>query len=206
MRKGTEPAHPRSKSTTGESPESETVTRWLVAWSAGETGAESRLLERVYDELRRIARVHLSRERNDHTLEPSALAHEAYLRLIRQDRVEWRDRVHFFAIASRMMRRVLVDHARRSHNLKRGGDQVRVTLNNVPLAESGRPHVMLDIDRLLHRLAARDPTKASIVEMRFFGGMTEKEVAEALGCSQRTITRHWRTARAWLLKSLANSA
>lgn len=182
---------------------SESVTRWLTAWRAGERGAEARLIEHVYDELRRIARAHLARERNDHTLEPTALAHEAYLRLIRQDQVEWRDRVHFFAIASRMMRRILVDHARRARNLKRGGDQIRVPLTDFPLTDDDRPHVMLEVDRLLNRLAERDPTKASIVEMRFFGGMTEKETAAVLGCSPRTVTRHWRTARAWLLESLS---
>lgn len=180
--------------------EAATITHWLSAWSAGDRGAEAKLIERVYGELRSIAAAQMAHERPSHTLEPTALAHEAYLRLIRQDHVTWRDRAHFFAIASRVMRRILVDHARAARCGKRGGKRLRITLSDLGAAPDCRPDLMLEIDRLLHSLADRDPVKASIVEMRFFGGMTEDETAAALGCSARTVRRQWRTARAWLLR------
>ncbi len=181
------------------------VTQLLVAWREGEPQAHEALIQRVYGELRRIAGAHLARERNNHTLQPTALANEAYLRLIGQNRVDWRSRAHFFAIASNMMRRVLVDHARSARYAKRGGDRIRVTLGDFQDQRHAKPLLVLEIDELLGRLAERDPTKASVVELRFFGGLTERETAEALGCSARTVTRHWRTARAWMLKSLASA-
>ncbi len=181
------------------------VTQLLAAWCKGDPEAEEALISRIYSELRRIAGAHLARERNNHTLQPTALANEAYLRLIGQNQVDWRSRAHFFAIASNMMRRILVDHARSARYAKRGGDRVRVTLGDLWDHRSAQPLLVLEIDEQLVRLAERDEIKAKVVELRFFGGLTEKETAEALGCSARTVTRHWRTARAWLLKSLGHA-
>jgi RNA polymerase sigma factor (TIGR02999 family) len=185
---------------------SKSLTAWLSAWGTDDAQAQETLVLRVYRELRRIAGAHLKRERPGHTLQPTALVHEAYLRLRAQDPTVWRDRVHFFAIASRMMRRILVDHARHVRYAKRGGGRIRVTLPDLADHQTPKPHLVLEIDRLLDRLAHRDETKAEIVELRFFGGLTESEVAEVLGCSTRTVTRHWRTARAWLLECLDESA
>lgn len=182
---------------------SEDVTPLLAAWSAGDSDAEAELIPKVYSELRRIAGAHLRHERHDHTLQPTALVHEAFLRLMGQTRVSWRDRAHFFAIASNVMRRILVDHARSLGYTKRGGGLVRVALSDVKGLEEQQPQFVLEIDALLDRLAALDSTKASIVELRFFGGLTEEETAEVLGCSSRTVTRHWRMAKAWLLKELS---
>lgn len=181
------------------------VTRLLSAWSAGENDAEAELIPKVYSELRRIAGAHLSRERNDHTLQPTALVHEAFLRLTGQNRVSWRDRAHFFAIASNIMRRILVDYARSVGYVKRGGGLIRVALTDIEGEEAQEPQLVLEIDDLLDRLATFDSTKASIVELRFFGGLTEQETAEVLGCSARTVTRHWQMAKAWLLTAMNES-
>jgi RNA polymerase sigma factor (TIGR02999 family) len=175
------------------------LTGLLRAWSAGDAEAASTLMTCVYDELRRQATRYLSRERADHTLRPTALVNEAYLRLVRQRRVVWQDRGQFFAVAATVMRRLLVDHARQHHASKRGA------LCTVPLEDDAAavvtPAMDLDILALndaLTELTAVDPLRARMIELRFFAGLTTDETAEALGVSPATVTRGWRLARAWL--------
>jgi RNA polymerase sigma factor (TIGR02999 family) len=176
------------------------VTAELRAWRAGDEAARERLLGQVYVELKKIAAAELRRERSGHTLQPTALVHEAYLRLIGQTRIDWRDRAHFFGLAATMMRRVLVDHARARLAAKRRPEE--------PLAElaepsiSARPVEILDLDRALDRLAGRFPRQARVVELRYFAGLELDEIAAALGISDRTVKRDWRFARAFLLAEL----
>ena len=181
------------------------VTRLLVAWRSGADGAEDELFAIVYEELRRIARHHLRRERAGHTFGPTALVHEAYLRLVDQTRVEWADRAQFFAIASRMMRRVLVDHARRHRAAKRDGALVQVSLG-AELPESNvadeRAATLLAIDDALTRMSAQDERLARVVECRFFAGLTEAETSAALGVTERTIQRDWAKAKELLYAEL----
>ncbi|MBD3236547.1 MAG: sigma-70 family RNA polymerase sigma factor [Candidatus Eisenbacteria bacterium] len=159
-----------------------------------------RLYEAVYDELRRIAARLMKSERADHTLQPTALVHEAYLRLVDQTKVEWRCRAHFFAVAARVMRRILVDHARRRTRQKRGGGEQRVTWNeDLGLCHS-RTHETLALDRALARLAELDPRMERVVELRVFGGLTIREVAYALGISTRTVDGDWMVAKGWLAR------
>jgi RNA polymerase sigma factor (TIGR02999 family) len=173
------------------------ITRWLREWSQGDEAALDRLMPAVYGELRRLAAGRLRRERGDHTLETAALVHEAYLRLVEQAHVKWANRAHFLAVAARMMRRVLVDHARRRRYLKRGGAVRRLEiadLDEVP----ARGRDWLALDDALNRLAALDQVQSRIVEMHFFGGLTHEEIAAVLGVSVPTVVRRWRAARAWL--------
>lgn len=175
----------------------------LVVAGRDDPGAFDRLVPIVYDELRRLAGAYLRRERADHTLQPTALAHEAWMRLVDATKVVWRDRAQFLAIAARTMRQILVDHARAHRAQKRGGDAVRVTLSDAP-AGFGRPDLdLLAVDEALHALAELDERKARVVELRFFGGLTETEAAHALGVSQTTVENDWRFARAWLAGRLA---
>ncbi|MCP4204983.1 MAG: sigma-70 family RNA polymerase sigma factor [bacterium] len=155
----------------------------------------------VYDELRRLARRYMSWERSGHTLQPTALVHEAYLKLVDQTRVDWKGRTHFFGVGARVMRRLLVDHARQRLALKRGAGWANVTLTEVPERLRGGdvgPEQILDLDRALDRLAALDEREASVVTLRFFAGLTVGEVAQALGVSKRTVENDWRHAQAWL--------
>jgi RNA polymerase sigma factor (TIGR02999 family) len=156
----------------------------------------------IYSELRRRAAVYLSRERGEHTIQPTALAHEAYLRLVGQDRVVWQNRMHFFAVAARMMRRVLIDYARDRRATKRPGAAVRVTLDDRIGAVQPRECELIELDRALAELAALDPRQGEIVELRYFGGLSEREVATLLSISRATVTREWQTARAWLYRRL----
>lgn len=179
------------------------VTRLLIDWSGGDREAFDRLLPLVYDELRQLARSYLSRERQEHTLQPTALVNEAYLRLVGQDRVQWQSRAHFFGIAAQIMRRLLVDHARAGKAGKRGAgaERVAVELIDIPAAEG---NVDLDaLDQALERLAALDERQSRIVELRYFAGATNEETAEALGISVATVKREWTIARAWLHKQLS---
>jgi RNA polymerase sigma factor (TIGR02999 family) len=178
------------------------VTTLLRAWSEGDTGARDQLIPLVYDELRRRAGAYLRRERRDHLLQPTALVHEAYLRLVRQDRADWQNRAQFFGVASEMMRRILVDHARAGKVDKRSGQWTRVELEDrVPRKEI--PDVdILDLDRALTRLSEFDPRKARIAELRFFGGLSLPETGQALGISVATVERDWQVARAWLYATL----
>jgi len=184
------------------------VTGLLVAWGSGDAGAAERLLPAVYEELRRQAGRAMRREGDVHTLQATALVHEAYLRLVDQRRVEWRSRAHFFAIAAQMMRRVLVDHARTRLAAKRGGELQRVTLGDVGAAadDSGGGNGDIDVLALhdaLEQLAVLDPRQARLVELRYFGGLGIEETAEALDISPATVKRDWAVARAWLRRALA---
>jgi len=179
----------------------EGVTGLLIDWGNGDRAALDRLMPMVYEELRGIARRHLSRERSPQTLQSTALVHEAYVRLVDQNRVQWRDRAHFFAVSARLIRRILIDHARRRHAEKRGGAAQRVTLEDV----ASPTHQSLDVlalDQALDSLAQLDATQAQVVELRFFAGLTIAETAEALQVSSATVERDWVTARAWLFDQL----
>jgi RNA polymerase sigma factor (TIGR02999 family) len=180
------------------------LTQLLVRWSEGDAAALEQLLPVVYRELRRIAASQLKRERGDHTLVPTALVHELYMRLVDQRRVTWENRAHFFGLAAQLMRRILVDHARAHHAGKRGDAAARVSLD-VGVEEAQNPtgpEDVLAIDRALERLAMLDPEQARIVELRFFAGLTVEETAHVVDRSPRTIKREWRLARAWLFREL----
>ncbi len=182
------------------------VTQLLSAWAAGDAQALERLMPLVYDELRRLAAGRLRRERPGHTLQTAGLVHEAYMRLMRQNQTDWRNRAHFYAIAARMMRRVLVDHARRYAGKKRGGRRFEVALDSAPEpAAPARPDLVA-LDDALRALAEIEPEQCRIVELRFFGGLGEPEIAAVLGLSARTVARRWRTARAWLFRHLGAGA
>ncbi len=174
------------------------VTELLLRSRAGDGEAHERLLAVVYDELRRKAAAFLRRERVGHTLQPTALVHEVYLRLVDQDRVAWQSRAHFVAIAASMMRRVLVDHGRRQKAEKRGGAESRVMLGENVAASMPREIDLMALDEALEALAALDEPKARIVELRAFGGLDVDETAEVMGLSSATVKRHWSFALAWL--------
>ena len=186
------------------------VTQLLLAWGGGDRSAGERLLPAVYAELKHQAARAMRGERSGHTLEPTALVHEAYLRLVDQRRAEWRSRAHFFGVAAQVMRRVLVDHARGRHAAKRGGAMERVTLGDAdgaaasPDAPGGGVGV-LALHDALDRLAAFDPEQARVVELRYFGGLSIDETAAALGVSAATVKREWAIARAWLRRELGTS-
>ena len=177
----------------------------LRAWSGGDSTALDQLTPIVYDELRRLARHYLRGERRDHSLQTTALVHEAYLRLVDHTRMQWQDRAHFFAVSAQVMRRILVDHARR-RNVKRGRGLRRVSLEEAILVGGDRPTDLAALDDALTSLAERDPRKAQVVEMRFFGGLSVEESAEVLGVSPVTVMREWRTAKAWLYRELSSGS
>jgi RNA polymerase sigma factor (TIGR02999 family) len=185
-------------------PSTQEVTQLLLAWGAGDEAARDRLVPLVYDELRRLARQHLRHERQGHTLQTSALIHEAYLRLVEQT-VPWQNRAHFFGIAARLMRQILVNHARARQRLKRGGAQQQVSLSAADEAAAGRAVEVLALDEALKTLAELDPRKSQIIELRFFGGLTTEETAAALGISDSTVEREWRLAKAWLQREMERS-
>ena len=178
------------------------VTRLLREWSGGDAGAAERLMPLVYEELRRLARSYLRRERPDHTLQPTALVNEAYLKLVDQNSVSWQDRHHFFGIAARMMRRVLVDHARSHAAEKRGGGLGRVSLDDANAAAGVRALELVELDDALQRLAEVFPRKAEVVELRFFGGFKVEETARILGVSDKTVMREWESAKLWLYREM----
>jgi RNA polymerase sigma-70 factor (ECF subfamily) len=178
------------------------VTGLLRAWIRGDLLARDRLMPLVYAELRRQAVAYVRRERADHTLQPTALVHEAYLRLVGQERVVWQDRAHFFGVAAQMMRRILVDHARGHGRAKRFGGAMRVELDDRIGAAEPRDCELLIVDQALTELTAIDPRQGQIVEMRYFGGLTDVEVAEALGISRSTVTREWQIAKGWLYRRI----
>jgi RNA polymerase sigma factor (TIGR02999 family) len=181
------------------------VTRLLLAWSGGDAGALERLLPLVYEELRHRAEAQMRRERPEHTLQPTALVHEAYLKLVDQQGVRWNDRTHFFAVAARAMRQVLVDHARRRRTAKHGGGEVRLSLEDAALATPAKSLDLLALDDALVRLAALDDRQSRLVELRVFGGLTIEESARVLGCSHATVSRDWKHAEAWLHREMAAS-
>jgi RNA polymerase sigma factor (TIGR02999 family) len=178
------------------------ITGLLVAWRAGDRAAFDRLLPLVYDELRRIAHRQLGRERTDHTLGTTALVHEAYLKLVDQTRAQLVDRTHFFTVAARAMRRILVDYARRHRAVKRGGAQAPVSLDETTIVADQRAETLVALDEALTRLAAVDVRLSQVVECRFFGGLTEEETAEALAVTARTVRRDWVKAKGWLSHAL----
>lgn len=181
----------------------EVTTQWLNEVSQGDERHVDQLISGVYDELKMIAMRHLASESPGHLLQPTALVHEVFLRLINQDHVDWRGRSHFLAISARMMRRVLVDEARAKHRVKRGGGKTHISLSD-DLTLSPRANVdVLAVDEALATLEELDPQQAKIVELRFFGGMSVEEVAEVLGQSKRTVERQWTAIRAWLRRELA---
>lgn len=179
----------------------ETVTELLRAWRRGDREALDRVMPLVYDELHRLASHAMRGEPRDHTLQTTALVHEAYLRLVGAD-VEWQSRVHFFATAARMMRRILVDHAKAKRRGKRGGGAKKVSLDEATLVTPDHPHDLLALDEALSRLETRDERKCRIVECRLFAGMTHEETAAALGVSPATVDRELRLAKAWLFREL----
>jgi len=182
------------------------VTRLLRAWGSGDEGALEDLFPLLYDELRALAAAQLRGERVDHTLQPTALVHEAFLRLLPRKSASVEDRVQFMAVASQAIRRVLVDHGRARSAAKRGGDRVRVTLTGEISSESELDIDILDLDRGLKRLGRADPLDQKVVELRFFGGLSDAEVAGALGISERTVRRRWVYSRAWLFRELQSGA
>jgi RNA polymerase sigma factor (TIGR02999 family) len=178
------------------------TTVLLKALSAGDQKGVDRLMELVYGELRQIARRYMARERVAHTLEPTALVNEAFMKLIGQDRVDWQNRSHFMAVASQSMRRILVDHARSRNREKRGGGRPQIIMDDALTLVPGRDADVLAVDEALEKLAELDATQAKIVEMRFFGGMSVEEVAEALDMPKRSVERQWTKTRAWLRREL----
>lgn len=181
------------------------VTDLLVAWRGGDAQAFDRLLPLVHAELLRLARRQMSRERAEHTLQTTALVNEAYLRLVDLSRVQWQDRGHFFAMAARVMRRILVDHARARRQQKRGGGIRPAPLELTPEVAVERGQDLVALDDALQALAVVDARKAQVVELRFFGGLTVEETAEALAVSVETVGRDWRLAKLWLLRELGRS-
>lgn len=180
------------------------VTLLLRAISDGKREALDQLVPLVYDEIRRIAARHLQRERVNHTLQPTALANEAYLKLANQDDPHWKDRAHFLRVAALVVRNVLVDHARARNREKRGGDRLIVTLVEDAVGGTGIDLDILALDQALEQFAADYPDEAQVVELRYFGGLTGEEAAEVLGVTRRTVDRRWTFARAWLFRRLKN--
>ena len=180
------------------------ITRLLIAWSDGRREALDDLMPMVYADLRRVAAGYMRREGAGHALQPTALVHEAYVRLIDQKQVKWRNRAHFFGVAAGLMRRILVDHARRRRAEKRGGDWERVTLTGDEVATDAHKEIdVLALDEALERLAQFDPQQERIVELRYFGGLTIEETAEIVGISAATVVREWTIAKAWLRADLS---
>ena len=183
------------------------ITELLIAWSGGNREALDDLIPVVYDDLRRMAAGYMQREPPGHPLQPTALVSEAYIRLVDQRRVKWRNRAHFFGVAAEMMRRILVDQARRRRAGRRGRDWERVTLTGLDLALNEPSQLdVLALHESLERLAVFDPQQARIVELRYFGGLTIEEVAEVVGVSEATIAREWTIAKAWLRANLSGES
>lgn len=178
------------------------VTRLLAAWRGGEASARDALIARVYPELHRIAQRYLAGERIGHTLQATALIHEAFLRLVDAD-VAYADRTHFFAVSARVMRRILVDHAKAKHRAKRGEGWTPVTLDEALVVAPQRPANLIALDEALERFHRQDPRKAEAIELHYFGGLTYEEVAEVLGISPATVDRDLRLAKAWLYRELS---
>ena len=182
------------------------VTQLLARWSGGDREALEQLLPLVYRELRQLADRYLRRERSDHTLQATALVHEAYLKLIDQQNVRWQNRAHFFGVAAQAMRRILVDHARGHMAAKRGSGGVKLSLDDVVVVSDEKAEEMVALDDALNRLHEIDPQKSRIVELRFFGGLSIEETAEVLGIGTATVIRQWRMARAWLYGQISADA
>ena len=178
------------------------VTQLLIAWSDGDENALRRLIPLVHEELRRVARRHMAHERAEHTLQATALVNEAYMRLVDVRQVKWQNRAHFFAMSARLMRRILVDFARSRRSQKRGAGAQPITLHEAMIVSPGPDSNLVRLDEALTALAAVDERKAQVLEMRFFGGLSVDETAEALHVSRDTVMRDWKLAKAWLLREL----
>ncbi|MGE3466253.1 MAG: sigma-70 family RNA polymerase sigma factor [Pyrinomonadaceae bacterium] len=187
-----------------EKPASE-ITRILQDWNDGNAEAKDELLPFVYAELKRQARILMSSERKNHTLQPTALVHEAFMRISQQTGIDWQNRSHFFGIASRLMRQILIDHARHHATAKRGNKPVHFSLDDVQISIEERADSLIALDDALERLERFDPQQAKVVEMRFFGGMKNDEIAESLDISERTVGREWQAAKLWLYRELTQS-
>jgi RNA polymerase sigma-70 factor (ECF subfamily) len=182
------------------------ITGLLVDWSNGNQAALDRLLPLVEQELHRLAHSYMRRENRDHTLQTTALVNEAYLKLINQKKTHWQNRAHFFAIAAKVMRRILLNYARDQRRQKRGGNALQVSLSEVSLLSMARPEELIALDEALERLAGVDERKSRVVELRYFGGLETDEIAEVLNVSSITVMRDWKFARAWLLREIENGA
>jgi RNA polymerase sigma factor (TIGR02999 family) len=182
------------------------ITELLGRWSQGDDGALEQLMPLVYDELRRLAGSYLRRERREHTLQPTALVNEAYLKLVRQREMPWQNRAQFFGIAAQLMRHILVDHARAHGAAKRGGHLVNVSLKDIGAFYTQGEADVLAVHDVLNRLAEIDPGQSRIVELRFFGGLTIEETAEVMKVSHSTVEREWKIAKAWLKRELTKNA
>jgi RNA polymerase sigma factor (TIGR02999 family) len=178
------------------------VTQLLANWSQGDQGALDKLMPLVYGELRRLASSHLRRERSNHTLQSTALVHEAFMRLVNQQDVQWRNRAHFYAIAAQMIRRILVDYARSQHAEKRGSGAVKLALDDAMAVPQQADMDLLGLNDALHQLAELDARQSRIVELRFFAGLSIEETAEVMNLSPASIKREWNTARAWLFREM----
>ena len=178
------------------------ITQRLIAWSDGDPQALDGLMQLVYKELRRLANHYLRSERSDHTLQPTALVHEAYIRLVGQNQVRWQNRAHFFGVAAQMMRRVLVDHARANCRAKRGGAAQKLSFDEMINLYQRQDEQIVELDEALTRLREIDSRKSEVVELRYFGGMSVEETAEILGVSVNTVMRDWNMAKAWLYQEL----
>jgi RNA polymerase sigma-70 factor, ECF subfamily len=179
------------------------ITQLLAEWSEGNQAALDKLYPLVYNELRRLAHGYLRRERKGHTLQTTALINEAYLRLVDQKHVHWANRSHFFGISAQIMRRILIDHARRYDYSKRGGGAQRISLDEAALVAKERGRALLMLDEALNNLAKIDPRRSHVVELRYFGGLNNEEMAGVLKISENTVTRDWNMARAWLYQELS---
>ena len=182
------------------------VTELLARWSHGEEAAREKLVPLVYDELRRVARRCLAGQPQDQTLQSTALVHEAYLRLVGRSEVHWQNRVHFFAVAARLMRGILVDHARMRHAAKRGGSNLTLTLDDALAPPKQRALDLVALDDALNALAALDPKQGQLVELRFFAGLSIEDTSHVMGLSPATVKREWATARAWLYGEMNREA
>jgi RNA polymerase sigma-70 factor, ECF subfamily len=187
-------------------PKQHEITQLLAEWREGNQSALDELYPLVYDELHRLARRYMSRERQGHTLQTTALINEAYVRLVDQKNVVWANRSHFFAISAQIMRRILIDHARRHAYAKRGGGAQQVSLDEIANLTSVRGSELLRLDEALKTLAEMDPRRCQVVELRYFGGLNNEEIAGVLNVSENTVTRDWNMARAWLYHQLSESA
>ena len=184
-------------------PSSPNITKLLVDWRNGDSEALDRLMPLVYEELRRMANNYLRNERKGHTLQTAALVNEAYLRLVDHENIAWQNRAHFFGVAAQAMRRILVDHARSRNYQKRGGGAQQVSLDEAMTLAGDRAAELIALDDALRELAKMDERKSRVVELRYFGGLSLEETAEALGVSIPTVTRDWNTAKAWLMREMS---
>lgn len=189
-----------------DNPPTHQVTRLLLAWSGGDEAAPDQLMPLVYEELRLLARGYLRQENSDHTLQPTALVHEAYLRLVDATQINWQSRAHFYGIAARLMRRILVDHARRQAAAKRGGGARDIPLDEAGDLAQAETLDLVALDGALENLAQNYPRQCEVVELKFFGGLEMSEISEALQISERTVVRDWEFARFWLRRELKGAS